>query len=238
MSGNVGAAWYRLFKEREPGYGFVDEQTPELSIAVVPSLPRQGLRRGAARGPARPGEEGRLRADLAQRRAGQPRASPLRAARLPQGRRERRQLDHAGAAERLPPTSIKPDGSRRRSSRRRPRRLHGRDPRRAARREGRLHREGARARRHVPPRRMHPDEGVGADGVLDQGGRGDVREARRQRRRAAARLRQGERVEGRRRQADDERRRRASSRRTASSGSRAPARSRTRTRSPSKAART
>ena len=39
----VGAAWFRRFPASAPGYGYVDEQTPELTIAVVPSKRKHGV---------------------------------------------------------------------------------------------------------------------------------------------------------------------------------------------------
>ena len=39
----IGAVWYRLFTAEEPGYGFVDEKTPEVSVAVEPLHRRKGI---------------------------------------------------------------------------------------------------------------------------------------------------------------------------------------------------
>ena len=39
----VGAAWYRLYTEEEPGFGFIDEETPELTVGVVPARRGKGI---------------------------------------------------------------------------------------------------------------------------------------------------------------------------------------------------
>ena len=41
----LGAAWYRTYAAAHPGYGFVAEDIPELSIAVVDSHRQQGIGR-------------------------------------------------------------------------------------------------------------------------------------------------------------------------------------------------
>ena len=46
----VGAAWYRLFTEAEPGYGFVDANTPELTVACPPQERGRGIGRALLEG--------------------------------------------------------------------------------------------------------------------------------------------------------------------------------------------
>lgn len=41
----VGAAWYRFFDASDPGFGFVDEKIPEITIAVVPGARGRGIGR-------------------------------------------------------------------------------------------------------------------------------------------------------------------------------------------------
>lgn len=39
----IGIAWSRIFKASNKGYGFVDENTPEVSISVQPEHRNQGI---------------------------------------------------------------------------------------------------------------------------------------------------------------------------------------------------
>lgn len=40
---SVGAGWYRLFSASSHGLAYVDEQTPELTVVVVPSRQGEGI---------------------------------------------------------------------------------------------------------------------------------------------------------------------------------------------------
>ncbi|HEX7064357.1 MAG TPA: GNAT family N-acetyltransferase [Bacillales bacterium] len=41
----IGAIWSRTFDEKSAGYGFVDESTPELGMALLPSYRGKGIGR-------------------------------------------------------------------------------------------------------------------------------------------------------------------------------------------------
>ena len=45
QDGPVGAAWYRTYTDADHGYGFVGEDVPELSIAVIASRRHEGIGR-------------------------------------------------------------------------------------------------------------------------------------------------------------------------------------------------
>lgn len=45
QDGPVGAAWYRTYTQASHGYGFVAEDVPELSIAVISSRRHEGIGR-------------------------------------------------------------------------------------------------------------------------------------------------------------------------------------------------
>ncbi|NLT02370.1 MAG: GNAT family N-acetyltransferase [Bacteroidales bacterium] len=39
----VAAVWIRVFETSRPGYGYVDAETPEISMSVLPDYRRQGI---------------------------------------------------------------------------------------------------------------------------------------------------------------------------------------------------
>jgi ribosomal protein S18 acetylase RimI-like enzyme len=39
----IGAIWIRLFNSQNQGYGYINDETPELSIAVLPEYRKQGI---------------------------------------------------------------------------------------------------------------------------------------------------------------------------------------------------
>lgn len=43
MDDPIGAEWWRYFPAHDPGYGFVDEETPEILIGVAPEVRGEGV---------------------------------------------------------------------------------------------------------------------------------------------------------------------------------------------------
>lgn len=66
----IGGAWLRLFSSDDPGYGFVAEDVPELSVGVLPQWRGQGVGRALLAEAARKAvEHGFARVSLSVERA-------------------------------------------------------------------------------------------------------------------------------------------------------------------------
>ncbi len=89
----VGAAWLRLLPEHDRGYGFVDAETPELSIGVVPTHRGRGIGSLLLEALVGSAREQRHEALSLSVEPDNPGPAPVRALRL-QGRRHGRRLAH------------------------------------------------------------------------------------------------------------------------------------------------
>ena len=79
---SVGAGWFRLFPDTLRGYGYVDEETPEMTIVVVPTRQDEGIGATTRDGAARTGQGGRLRGRVGLGRARGPRRGTVRGPRV------------------------------------------------------------------------------------------------------------------------------------------------------------
>ena len=116
----VGAAWYRLFRADEPGYGFVDDDTPELSIAVYPECRGQhvgGLLLGTL-APARAIR--RVLGDQPERAPARTRPAGCTPGTASRSLRERGRLAHDGRRLVLNRFAVAPAGNRSRAPARMP----------------------------------------------------------------------------------------------------------------------
>ena len=95
---SIGAAWLRLFPADRPGYGFVDAETPEMTIVVVPTKQQQGVGEQLLDALVERAKNQGLRGALRLDPAGRPRRGAARLARFRAGARRGRHRHPSTAA--------------------------------------------------------------------------------------------------------------------------------------------